>query len=95
MSSPFWRSCACSLKDWGGADRYAERRGSLDFCTDNEVDLIISDVVMPVGTVKLLNRIHKGSLKYSLSCLPVTVFQYAQEALRSGALDYIVKRYER
>lgn len=66
---------------------------ALEFCMDNEVDLIISDVVMPVmDGLELLNRMKRvspGTQFILLTCHES--FRYAQEALRSGALDYIVK----
>ena len=83
-----WQECGAELS--GVFTNGAE---ALDFCIDNEVNVIISDVVMPtMNGLELLERIKNIAPHIQFIVLTChESFRYAQEALRSGALDYIVK----
>jgi len=66
---------------------------ALDLLKDQEVDLVLTDISMPgMNGLELLKRIHD---QYpSISTVILTChqdFEYIQEALRYGAIDYIVK----
>ena len=82
-----WQECGAELS--GVFTNGAE---ALDFCIDNEVNVIISDVVMPtMNGLELLERIKNIAPHIQFIVLTChESFRYAQEALRSGALDYIL-----
>ncbi|WP_405152644.1 response regulator [Paenibacillus sp. FSL K6-0108] len=66
---------------------------ALEFLSDNRVDLVITDLAMPVMSGIELIRI----VREQYPDLPIAVltlhqdFEYIQEALRLGAIDYIAK----
>lgn len=67
---------------------------ALDYIKENEVDLIISDIQMPVMTgLELLETIQKEKLTNARFAILTGYddFSYAQKALKSGTMDYILK----
>ncbi|MBB6733547.1 helix-turn-helix domain-containing protein [Cohnella zeiphila] len=66
---------------------------ALDFLRDHEVDLLITDLTMPIKSG--LELLHETKMLYpSLPAVVLTChrdFDFVQEALRLGAIDYIVK----
>ncbi|ANE48245.1 hypothetical protein SY83_20305 [Paenibacillus swuensis] len=66
---------------------------ALEFLESNEIDLLITDITMPVmGGFDLLRKVrtkHPRLLSVVLTCHQE--FQFVQEALKLGALDYMVK----
>jgi two-component system response regulator YesN len=66
---------------------------ALQFIKANPVDLVIVDLEMPgLSGIELLKIIGRSYPK--ISCVVLTMhqdFQYVQEAIRLGALDYILK----
>jgi two-component system response regulator YesN len=68
-----------------------------DFVSNNPVDLIISDIKMPVMTgIELLKAIRTELDKdiYFVILSGYAEFSYAQEALRFDCTDYILKPVE-
>lgn len=66
---------------------------ALEFLLANHVDLLITDIVMPVMTgLELIREVKKLYPRVWIVLLTFhQEFNYVQEALRLGALDYIVK----
>lgn len=71
---------------------------ALDELNNNEFDLIISDIKMPIMTgIELISKIKEENL----SNAPIIIisgydeFEYAVSALRFGATDYLLKPIER
>ncbi len=66
---------------------------ALDLLSQQDVHLIISDILMPVMTgLELLAHVHKHLPGICVAILSGHAdFDYAQNALRAGALDYILK----
>ncbi len=66
---------------------------ALEFCCTHRIDLVICDVVMPVmDGLTLLKKLREASLGTQFVLLTChESFRYAHEAIRMGALDYIVK----
>ncbi len=66
---------------------------ALEFLKDNEVDILITDVVMPVMTGLELTGIVRSRYPgiYVVVLSFYREFAYVQEALRLGAIDYIIK----
>ncbi|MDD9268991.1 response regulator [Paenibacillus sp. GCM10023248] len=66
---------------------------ALEFMADNSVDLLLTDLAMPVMSgIELLKVVRK--LYPSMYTVVLTFhqdFEYIQEALRLGAIDYIAK----
>lgn len=69
---------------------------ALDWIKQNEVDLVLTDIRMPVmdglTLVKELNQ-----LELKLDCIVISVhdeFQIVQQAIRSGVTDYLLKPIE-
>ena len=69
---------------------------ALDWINENDVDLILTDIRMPVMDgltfVKELNQLDRD-----LDCIVISVhdeFQFVQKALRSGVTDYLLKPIE-
>ncbi|WP_175638569.1 helix-turn-helix domain-containing protein [Metabacillus schmidteae] len=66
---------------------------ALDFIESNEVDLLITDLAMPVMSGLELMRVVGEKHPY-ISMVVLTMhqdFEYIQDALRLGAIDYIAK----
>lgn len=66
---------------------------TLDFLADNPVDLVLLDLEMPGMTGLELLRHIRGAYS-NIACVILTMhqdFSFIQEALRQGALDYVLK----
>lgn len=83
-----WESCGAVLV--GSA---SNGREALEFCRDYRPDMVITDIVMPVmDGLTLLERLSKELPHTCIVLLTVhSEFDYVQEALRNGAIDYLVK----
>ena len=66
---------------------------ALDFCRENRVDLIISDITMPsMDGISLFSRIREEHPHIQLIVLTCHKnFDYVSQMLRLGVLDYLVK----
>ena len=66
---------------------------ALDFIDNNEVDLMLIDIRMPViDGIELLKRVHQKNK--NIDCIILTghaEFEYAQQAVHYGARDYLLK----
>ena len=73
---------------------FSNGKEALDYLQNNEVDLIISDIQMPVmNGLELLENIQKtGVSKARFAILTgYDDFSYAQRAIRNNSMDYILK----
>ena len=71
---------------------------ALDFLKENKVDLIISDINMPVITgLELLKKIREEKISdaYFIILSGYADFSYAQQAIRYECTDYVLKPVER
>ena len=74
----------------------ADGLAALDWLRSHEVDLVLTDIRMPVmDGITLLKEIRK----YGYKCDVVIVsghddFTYARDAIRHGAIDYLLKPVE-
>ncbi len=88
LASVHWEACNMQVVfDTGMPQR------ALEFLEHNEADLLLADISMPVMSGLELAKRAK-SLRPSLQFALLTMhqnFNYVQEALRLGALDYICK----
>ncbi|UUZ79030.1 response regulator [Paenibacillus sp. P26] len=68
-------------------------RKALEFLAEHEVDLLITDLAMPVMSgIDLMREVKKRYPQVSVVVLTFHQdFEWIQEALRLGALDYITK----
>lgn len=88
-----------SLKIWGESTGFViseeakNGQDAIDKLRENRVDLVITDIKMPVmDGVELLKNIIKEELcHYVVFLSEYTEFEYARQALVYGAFDYIVK----
>jgi len=67
---------------------------ALDFLRENEVDIIISDIKMPVMTgIELLEILRKEKISeaHFIILSGYSDFHFAQQAIRNNCLDYILK----
>ncbi|MBI3949081.1 MAG: sigma-54-dependent Fis family transcriptional regulator, partial [Acidobacteria bacterium] len=75
----------------------SDGRIAFDLFTANEVDLVITDIMMPeIDGVELLRRIKAMSPETSV--IVITAYgsiESAVEAMKLGAYDYITKPFER
>lgn len=71
----------------------ANGKEALELAGRTKPDLIITDIKMPVmdglELIREASRVHSGCQYVILSCLEE--FHFAQEALRLGAVDYLIK----
>ena len=69
-------------------------KDALKYLKDNKVDLIISDIQMPVMTglelLEEINRLHLSEAKFVI-LTGYDNFSYVQTAIRNGCFDYILK----
>lgn len=71
---------------------------ALDFLRENEVDLVIADVMMPVMTgLELLETVKKEHISDASFVIlsGYGQFSFAQQALRFGCIDYLLKPVDR
>lgn len=66
---------------------------ALEFLKDSDVDLLITDLAMPVMSgIELIRIVRKRYPAIAIAVLTLHQdFEYIQEALRLGAIDYIAK----
>lgn len=67
---------------------------ALDYLAENQVDIILADIKMPVMTgLELLEKLHSEQLSdaYFVILSGYNEFNYAQKAIRYGCMDYILK----
>ncbi len=66
---------------------------ALDFIDNNPVDLLITDITMPIMTgIELSNIIKENYHQIAIVLLTCHQdFQYAKDAISAGVIDYIVK----
>ena len=73
-------------------------REALDYLRQNAVDLVIADVMMPVMTgLELLEAVKRENLSEAgfVILSGYGEFAFAQQALRFGCIDYLLKPIER
>lgn len=87
-----------AIMPWGKYDmevvgECADGARALEFLADNQVDLVLSDLEMPVMTgLELMKKARERFPWLHFVVLTVhTDFEYIQQALRLGAIDYISK----
>lgn len=71
---------------------------ALDYLKENQVDLIIADIRMPIMTgLELLKTIREKEISdaYFIILSGYNDFQYAQKAIRYSCMDYILKPVKR
>jgi two-component system response regulator YesN len=68
-------------------------REALDMLKNNDIHLVITDIIMPLMSgLELLTELNKHYPNVAVVLLSgYADFNYAQQALREGALDYILK----
>ncbi|MGC5772861.1 response regulator transcription factor [Paenibacillus pabuli] len=86
------------LLDWKtfGIDQIETTTNSLearDMLNQRHIDILITDIRMPeVSGIDLLQHIHQHSLSTKVIILSgYSEFEYAQQGIRLGALDYLLK----
>ncbi|KAJ3197960.1 hypothetical protein HK101_010920 [Irineochytrium annulatum] len=86
------------LLDWNtfGIDQIETMTNSIearDMLTQNHIDILITDIRMPeVSGIDLLQHIHQHGLSTKVIILSgYSEFEYAQQGIRLGALDYLLK----
>ncbi|MFE6076333.1 response regulator [Paenibacillus sp. NPDC057886] len=86
------------LLDWKtfGIDQIETTTNSIearDMLNRSQIDILITDIRMPeVSGIDLLQHIHKHSLPTKVIILSgYSQFEYAQQGIRLGALDYLLK----
>lgn len=71
---------------------------ALDYLRENSVDLVIADVMMPVMTgLELLETVKQENISEAgfVILSGYSEFSFAQQALRFGCIDYLLKPIER
>jgi len=86
------------LLDWNtfGIDQIETMTNSIEareMLTQNHIDILITDIRMPeVSGIDLLQHIHQHNLPTKVIILSgYSEFEYAQQGIRLGALDYLLK----
>ncbi|MBT2770958.1 response regulator [Halomonas sp. ISL-60] len=86
------------LLDWKtfGIDQIETTTNSIEareMLNRSDIDILITDIRMPeVSGIDLLQHIHKNSLPTKVIILSgYSQFEYAQQGIRLGALDYLLK----
>lgn len=86
------------LLDWKtfGIDQIETMTNSIearDMLTQTPIDILITDIRMPeVSGIDLLQHIHQHNLPTKVIILSgYSEFEYAQQGIRLGALDYLLK----
>ena len=91
------------LVDWQAegyeiAATAADGREALEYLRENQVDLIVADIKMPVMTgIELLEKIRKEDISdaYFVILSGYSDFGYAQQAIRYKCMDYVLKPVEK
>ncbi len=76
----------------------ANGREALDYLRENKVDLVITDIAMPVmNGLELLETVRREQLSEAAFVIlsGYSDFSYAQQAIRDGCMDYLLKPVER
>ncbi len=76
----------------------ANGKEALDYLAANQVDLVITDIKMPVMTgLELLEKVKEGRISDAAFVVlsGYSDFSYAQRALRNGCMDYLLKPVEK
>ncbi|MCZ8521642.1 MULTISPECIES: response regulator [Paenibacillus] len=81
---------ACGMEVVGEASQGLK---ALEFMEAHPVDLLLTDLAMPVMTgIELIREVRKRGIDVHIAVLTLHQdFEYIQEALRLGAIDYIAK----
>lgn len=96
---PFILQGLSRLIDWEGegckiVKMSADGQEALDYLTENEVELIITDIRMPrMNGIELLGRLRqeKSTNAYVVILSGYSDFKYAQAAIRYEAMEYMLK----
>ncbi|WP_426445808.1 response regulator transcription factor [Paenibacillus sp. S-38] len=83
-----WQECGMEV-----AGEAANGMKALEFLEAHPVDLVLTDLAMPVMTgIELIREVRRRGLPVHMAVLTLHQdFEYIQEALRLGAIDYIAK----
>ena len=76
----------------------ANGQEALEYLRENPVDLVITDVSMPgLSGLELLETVHREKISEAgfVILSGYSDFSYAQQALRDGCMDYLLKPVER
>ena len=76
----------------------ADGREALEYLRENQVDLIVADIKMPLMTgIELLEKIRKEEISdaYFVILSGYSDFGYAQQAIRYRCMDYVLKPVEK
>ncbi len=91
------------LIDWKAegyevASTAANGQEALDYLKENKVDLVITDISMPVMSgLELLETVRREQISEAAFVIlsGYSDFSYAQQAIRDGCMDYLLKPVER
>lgn len=100
---PFILQGLSRLIDWEGegceiVKKAADGQEAFDYLTENEADLIITDIRMPrMNGIELLERLRgeKVTDAYVVILSGYSDFKYAQAAIRYEAMEYLLKPVQR
>lgn len=100
---PFILQGLAALIDWEGEGyeivrTAANGKEALDYLNDNQVDLIIADIRMPVMSgLELLQTVREKQISnaYFAILSGYSDFSYAQQAIQYSCIDYILKPVQR
>ncbi|AFC31057.1 two component transcriptional regulator, AraC family [Paenibacillus mucilaginosus 3016] len=83
-----WKECGMEV-----AGEAANGMKALEFLESHRVDLLLTDLAMPVMTgIELIREVRRRNIPVHIAVLTLHQdFEYIQEALRLGAIDYIAK----
>ncbi len=76
----------------------ANGREALDYLKENKVDLVITDIAMPIMSgLELLETVRREHISEAAFVIlsGYSDFSYAQQAIRDGCMDYLLKPVER
>lgn len=76
-------------------DIYEAKNGkqAINIISEHPIDIVITDIEMPVvNGIELLKHIHENDIKLKTVVLSAYgEFEYAQQAIKMGVLDYVIK----